>query len=165
MANEKKSFLGVLLLLILFCLLLFLIYLPQPEAKRVKADLSDCEKNLKMVYAALLAYQEKYGAFPSERDTAGLDLLFQNQFDRDLTHFVCPGTPTQTRGELRDDTLSYYYFPPKNGKPSADELILSDHPGNHPGGLIQLLYGDGSVRAFRLSKPVPRKEIPEAVRK
>lgn len=165
MANEKKSFFAVLVMLILFCLLLFLIYLPQPEAKRVKADLSECAENLKKIHSAILAYQEKYGVFPPDPDTRGLDLLFQDHIDRDLTHFVCPGTPTQTRGELRDDTLSYYYFPPEKGRPSANELILSDHPGNHPGGLIQLLYGDGSVRSFRLSKPVPRKELPETVRK
>ena len=92
-------------MLILFCLLLFLIYLPQPEKKRVEADLNDCAKNLKQVYQALLMYQEKYEVFPHEPDTKGLNYLFKLNFDRDLTHFVCPGTETQTRGELRDDTL------------------------------------------------------------
>ena len=128
-------------MLILFCLILFFIYRPQPEKKRVDADLKDCANNLKQVHKALLMYQEKYGAFPHEADTKGLNLLFKLNFDRDLTHFICPGTETQTRGELRDDTLSYYYFPP-----------------------IQLLLGDGTVKVFHLDKPVPRNELPEKVK-
>ena len=160
MASEKKSFLAVFSMLIVFCLLLFLIYLPQPERKRVEADFRDCADNLKQVYKALLMYQEKYDVFPPEPDTEGLNYLFKQGFDRDLTHFVCPGTETQTRGELREDTLSYYYYPPKNGVPAADDLIIADHPGNHPGGEIQLLFGDGTVKKIRLEKPVPRNEIP-----
>ena len=151
-------------MLIIFCLLLFLIYLPQPEKKRIEADLNDCADNLKKIHQALLLYQEKYDAFPHEADTAGLNLLFKLHFDRDLTHFVCPGTETQTRGELRDDTLSYYYFPPKNGKPAPDELILADHQGNHPGGKITLLFGNGSIKTFSLDKPVPRNELPAKVK-
>lgn len=165
MASEKKSFLAALSMLILFCLILFLIYLPQPEQKRVEADLKDCAGNLKQIYQALMAYQEKYDALPHEPDTKGLELLFKLNFDRDLTHFVCPGTETQTRGELRDDTLSYYYYPPKDGIPAPDELILSDHPRNHPGGQIQLLYGNGTVKKFRLDKPVLRDALPEKVGK
>ena len=146
-------------MLLLFCLVLFLIYFPQPEKKRVEADLKDCQQNLKQIYSALTAYQETYGSLPPEPDTAGLNLLFINNIDRDLTHFVCPGTETQTRGELRDDTLSYYYFPPENGKLGGKNLILSDHPGNHPGGVIQLMQGDGTFRSYRLSKPLTRQEI------
>ena len=151
-------------MLILFCLILFFIYHPQPEKKRVDADLKDCANNLKQVHKALLMYQEKYGAFPHEADTKGLNLLFKLNFDRDLTHFICPGTETQTRGELRDDTLSYYYFPPKNGTPEPKELVLVDHIGNHPGGQIQLLLGDGTVKVFHLDKPVPRNELPDKVK-
>ena len=151
-------------MLIVFCLLLFLIYLPQPEKKRVEADLNDCAGNLRQIYNALLMYQEKYDAFPHEADTAGLNFLFKLDFDRDLTHFVCPGTETQTRGELRDDTLSYYYYPPAKGTPSPQDLLIADHPGNHPGGEIQLLYGDGTVKKFRLDKPVLRDELPGKVR-
>ena len=164
MASEKKSFIAALSMLIVFCLLLFLIYLPQPEKKRVEADLNDCGNNLKQIHRALLLYQEKYSVFPHEADTKGLNLLFELHFDRDLTHFVCPGTETQTRGELRDDTLSYYYFPPAKGVPAPNELILADHPGNHPGGQIRLLYGDGSVKTYRLDKPVPRNELPAKVK-
>ena len=164
MASEKKSFLTALSMLVLFCLLLFLIYLPQPEKKRVEADLNDCAKNLKQVYQALLMYQEKYEVFPHEPDTKGLNCLFKLNFDRDLTHFVCPGTETQPRGELRDDTLSYFYYPPEKGIPGPLDLIIADHPGNHPGGEIQLLYGDGTVKKFRLDKPVLRDELPGKVR-
>jgi predicted alternative tryptophan synthase beta-subunit len=42
--------------------------------------------------------------------------------------------------------------------------ILADHPGNHPGGQIRLLYGDGSVKTYRLDKPVPRNELPAKVK-
>ena len=164
MAGEKKSFLAALSMLIVFCLLLFLIYLPQPEKKRVEADLKDCADNLKQVYKALLLYQEKYGAFPHEPDTNGLNLLFKLHFDRDLTHFVCPGTETQTRGELRDDTLSYYYYPPANGAYGPQDLVIADHPGNHPGGEIQLLLGDGTVKKYRLDKPVFRDALPGKIR-
>lgn len=165
MASEKKSFLAVLGILILFCLLLFLIYLPQPEKRRVEADLKDCGNNLKQIHKALLMYQEKYGVFPHESDTKGLDKLFKLKFDRDLTHFVCPGTETQTRGELRDDTLSYYYYPPAKGVPDPKDILIIDHPGNHPGGKIQILMGDGSVKQFSLDKPVPRNELPAKIGK
>ena len=151
-------------MLVLFSLLLLLIYFPQPEQKRVRADLADCAGNIKQIYQALLLYQEKYGAFPHEPDTAGLNLLFTLGFDRDLTHFICPGTEDQTRGELRDDTLSYYFYPPAGGNPGAGDLILADHQGNHPGGVVQLLYGDGSVKKYRLNRPVLRNELPEKVK-
>lgn len=147
-------------MLILFCLLLFLIYLPQPERKRVEADLVDCANNLKQIHKALRLYQDKYDSLPHEPDAKGLDYLFKLGFDRDLTHFVCPGSETQTRGELRDDTLSYYYYPPKNGIPGPSDLLIADHPGNHPGGKIQLLFGDGTIKQFELDKPTPRNELP-----
>ena len=152
-------------MILIFCLLLLAIYFPQPEKKRVESDLKDCRENLKQIYSALLLYQEKYGVLPPHEDTDGLRFLFENNIDRDLSHFVCPGTTDQTRGELREDTLSYYYFPPENGKAGQRDLLLCDHPGNHPGGVIQFMSGDGVISSFRLNKPVMRKDLPSEIRK
>jgi len=152
MKKDTKLFLAILVFTLLVTVLITLFFMPGRQKQRTQKKYELCARNLKAIHAALLKYKEKKGAFPSKPDTEGLLPVYKETL-HDLTFYVCPGTITHTRGELRDDTLSYYYFPagenPQSGLPAVTDHA-ENHEENHAGIRLGISWG-GELRAFRVN--------------
>ncbi|MFN4180615.1 MAG: type II secretion system protein [Armatimonadota bacterium] len=115
--KSKGLTLVELLIVIGIIVILFALGYSSFTLVRKSAHITVCRSNLKQVGAALLAYEEDWGAFPPTlRETVNFLTAYLKTDDV----LVCPSRPTVIVGGVRRKAFGYFYatyvFIPGKGK-------------------------------------------------
>ena len=168
--------------------LIVLLIAIQPQVGEAieHAKVTACQANLREIYRAMLSYQIMYDREPDESGAKFLAQLYNRgameQTKDNALRLTCPGVDIGSliigqlasweewwaNPDLVDGSYTSYAgrnnrdFPIERFPPPADEpLVACDNdPCMNHRDVTNVLYGDGNVRAFRLSKRKALGAIP-----
>ena len=131
--DRKHSATQVLLLICYFCIINFLIILPNLGAASDKARRISCCSNLKQLGICLMIYaDDNKGHFPDKDGDAGLEMLRQQDYLTDYDVYLCPSTSdlAPKSGSVKS---SYIYHGGLTTAAPEKTILMEDKPGNHKG--------------------------------
>jgi len=153
--RKRISFIEIAMILVMILLLLFfgLIF----KKGNVLASIGICLSNLRQIGLACGEYTQDYnGNFPERL----LDLYPKYLSDYTKECLACPGAHmefmTPPPGEyayklpanFSEKDIDYLYTKGLTENSPGKSILVQDKPGNHPQGIINVVYIDGQVETI-----------------
>lgn len=122
----------------------------RPKSLLSASEYKTCLDHLRKLDAALGQYAADHnGYLPPENGAAGLEYLRKSGLVTDDALFICPGSglPPLKSGPLTEDHCSYAFYGRTRLPGKAEELLLLDKPGNHPGEAYHAVHADRTIES------------------
>ena len=142
----------VALIVVMACLIIagLLAVLPNAHQASNRMLLIECENHIRQIQIAFSHYADRYdGCLPPLDGAAGLRLLYDEGFLKDLTLLICPAAKNAFQNDMHipfdDNMISYFYRGGSSVSSYNNEAIIcGDKPDNHLG-TFNVIYSDLSI--------------------